>query len=88
LVGFGNIGGFIAAYTFPTKDAPRYVKGYAICISSLAIAVVSAGAYGAACMAQNSAREKAMASGVVEEGLSDREKELRGDLNVEYRYSF
>jgi hypothetical protein len=88
LLGFGNIGAFIAVYTFPTKDAPRYVKGYVTCISSLAVAVVSAGAYGAACIAQNKAREKTMASGAVEEGLNDREKELRGDLDVEYRYSY
>lgn len=44
-VGFGNIGGIIAAYSFLAQDAPKYIKGYSICISFICLSMVSCVAY-------------------------------------------
>jgi hypothetical protein len=86
-IGFGNIGGIIASYTFPTTDAPRYIMGYGLSLAFIIVAMASATTYYVACVSQNSARESRIAAGdKSEDGLSLQEKDLRGDLNVEYRY--
>lgn len=85
-IGFGNIGGIIASYTFPTQDAPRYTMGYSICIAFVIFAMASAVVYFGAVTAQNAAKERMGREGVVEENITPEEKELRGDLNAEYRY--
>jgi MFS family permease len=86
-IGFGNIGGIIAAYAFPAEDAPRYVTGYALCVAFIIFALAAAVAYFVAVTVQNAARDKMVASGEAGNSqLSAEEEELRGDLNIRYRY--
>lgn len=85
-IGFGNIGGIIASYAFPTEDAPRYTTGYALSVAFIALAMAAAVAYLVACTVQNREREKLITIHKAEENLTPAERELRGDLNLEYRY--
>ncbi|EHK99844.1 MFS general substrate transporter [Glarea lozoyensis ATCC 20868] len=81
-VGFGNIGGIIATYSFLAKDAPKYTKGYAICLGFLCLAMASCCAYAAAVWSENRKRDKTP----VDVGLTEYEKTELGDMNPEYRY--
>ncbi|KAI0647385.1 MFS general substrate transporter [Trametes meyenii] len=82
-IGFGNIGGIIAAYTFLEKDAPRYIPGYAICIGFTALSVVSSCAYYVAVRLENR-RRTLLAPGSPD--MVAQEKASLGDLNPKYRY--
>lgn len=44
-IGAGNCGGIISAYSFLTKDAPKYLPGYSICISFTCLAIVASCLY-------------------------------------------
>lgn len=81
-VGFGNIGGIIAVFAFLTKDAPKYIPGYSICIAFVCLSALSCCAYLAMCMWQNRARSKSVRN----VGLTAYEKTELGDLNPDYRY--
>ncbi|PNS14078.1 hypothetical protein CAC42_6591 [Sphaceloma murrayae] len=81
-ISFGNIGGIIAVYAFLAKDAPRYIRGYAICLGFTALAIVSCIAYFICCRWQNRQRDKAP----VDVGLTEYEKTELGDMSPEYRY--
>lgn len=83
-VGFGNIGGIIAVYVFLTKDKPKYVTGYSVCIAWCCLSLLSCCAYCAACWMQNRRKDKTpRPAGGWEEGEEEREK---GDLAQGYRY--
>ncbi|KIP10635.1 hypothetical protein PHLGIDRAFT_84571 [Phlebiopsis gigantea 11061_1 CR5-6] len=82
-VGFGNIGGIIAAYSFTTKDAPTYKTGYSICLSFLCLSAVSCAAYFLHVLWENRRRDRA---GDQSEHLTVEEKQELGDLNPDYRY--
>lgn len=45
VIGFGNIGAFIAAFSFVSSDAPFYHKGYSLAMGGLCLCAVSAAAY-------------------------------------------
>lgn len=81
-IGFGNIGGIIATYSFLAKDAPRYTKGYSIGIAFTCLSAVTSTMYFLACWSQNRRREKA----TTDLGISDYEKSELGDLSPDYRY--
>ncbi|KAH7389513.1 major facilitator superfamily domain-containing protein [Phaeosphaeria sp. MPI-PUGE-AT-0046c] len=81
-VGFGNIGGIIAVYSFLKKDAPKYIPGYSISISFVCLSALSCLAYFIACSWENRKREKS----VRDVGLTEYEKTELGDLNPDYRY--
>lgn len=80
-VGFGNIGGIIATYSFLAKDAPDYRPGYIICISFICLSAISCCAYAALISWENRKRAR-----TVRENLTDYEKTELGDLNPEFRY--
>ncbi|KAH8909775.1 MFS general substrate transporter [Coniochaeta sp. PMI_546] len=81
-IGFGNIGGIIATYSFLQKDAPYYQNGYRICISFLCFAAVSVIAYAAAITWENRKKDKTAR----DVGMTDYEKTELGDLNPDFRY--
>ncbi|KAL2170192.1 hypothetical protein VTG60DRAFT_5144 [Thermothelomyces hinnuleus] len=81
-IGFGNIGGIIATYSFVKGDAPFYRKGYAICLSFICLSVVSCFAYAAAITWENKKRSKQ----VHDLNLTESQKLDLGDLNPEFRY--
>lgn len=59
-VGFGNIGGIIATYSFVSTDAPLYTKGYAIGIGFVCLSALSCIAYAIAITRENKRRDKAV----------------------------
>ncbi|KAK3944273.1 major facilitator superfamily domain-containing protein [Diplogelasinospora grovesii] len=81
-IGFGNIGGIIATYSFLSTDAPYYRKGYAISISFICLSAASCVLYAFVLWRENRRREKS----VHDVGLTDYEKTELGDLNPEFRY--
>ncbi|KAG7442850.1 MFS general substrate transporter [Guyanagaster necrorhizus] len=82
-VSFGNIGGIIASFSFPTGDGPKYTKGYAICLAFVCLSMVSSAAYFVAIMVENRRRARSMPPEVTE-----KERERLGDLNYDYRYMY
>ncbi|GJE84711.1 MFS general substrate transporter [Phanerochaete sordida] len=82
-VGFGNIGGIIAAYSFLSKDAPKYSTGYSICISFVCLSMVACTAYFLHMSWLNRKRDREQDNGP---HLSWEEKQELGDLNPDYRY--
>ena len=81
-IGFGNIGGIIAVYAFLAKDAPKYTRGYSICVAFICLSALSCLAYFAACWWQNRQRERS----VHDTSLTEYEKTELGDLSPDYRY--
>ncbi|KAL2146054.1 hypothetical protein VTI28DRAFT_5393 [Corynascus sepedonium] len=81
-IGFGNIGGIIATYSFVKDDAPYFKKGYAICLSFICLSVVSCFAYAAAITWENKKRSKQ----AHDLNLTESQKLDLGDLNPEFRY--
>lgn len=75
-------GGIIAVFAFLAKDAPKYITGFAICISFVCLSALSCCIYFVACASQNRSREKS----VVDINLSRQQKAELGDMNPEYRY--
>ncbi|KZT18170.1 MFS transporter [Neolentinus lepideus HHB14362 ss-1] len=94
-VGFGNIGGIIAAYSFPSKDGPQYRRGYSIGLAFVCLSIVSSTAYCIGITLENQRRDRIQAADTEasekgNEKMSDserqREKSRSGDLDVSYRY--
>ncbi|RYP58627.1 hypothetical protein DL770_010388 [Monosporascus sp. CRB-9-2] len=83
-VGFGNIGGIIATYSFLSTDAPRFVKGYAIAISFTILSIIACTLYLISIMVENRKRAKSAR----DVGLSEYEKTEMGDLNPEFKYMY
>lgn len=52
-IGFGNIGGVVATFAFVATDAPRYTKGYNVCLAVTAVGLVAAILYGLLVWRQN-----------------------------------
>jgi hypothetical protein len=81
-IGFGNIGGIIASFSFTDAAKPRYIPGYSICIAFTILSMLSVVAYAAACVLQNRRKSRAAGAG----GLTEEEKEDLGDMAPGYRY--
>ncbi|PBK84613.1 MFS general substrate transporter [Armillaria gallica] len=82
-VSFGNIGGIIAAFLFPTGDGPKYIKGYTICVVFACLAIVSSAAYLLALVLDNRSRARS-----TQPEVTEKERERLGDLNHDYRYMY
>jgi MFS family permease len=82
-VGFGNIGGIIATFSFLKKDAPKYTAGYSICMAFTILSFLASVTYAISCWVDNKKRDKEVGN---EQGLSEDEKTILGDHNPEYRY--
>ena len=81
-IGFGNIGGIIATYSFLKEDAKSfYHTGYSICLGFICLSAASCVLYFIACLTQN---KKKMKSHDV--GLTEYEKVEMGDLSPSYTY--
>ncbi|KAI0723914.1 MFS general substrate transporter [Cerioporus squamosus] len=84
-VGFGNIGGIIAVFSFLAKDAPKYIPGYSIAIAFIAVSLVANTVYFLGVSWENRRRDAQAAAGV-HAHLSEDDKKRMGDLNPDYRY--
>ncbi len=58
-IGFGNLGGIAAPFAFLARDAPFYRTGYAVLMSMICLAIVSATAYFLAVWKENQRPERA-----------------------------
>ncbi|KAL3472261.1 major facilitator superfamily domain-containing protein [Aspergillus californicus] len=85
-VGFGNIGGIIATYSFLEKDAPLYRNGYIIGVSFGCFSAFMATVYLIAVWRENNQREKVMAEGGIE--VTEEDEARLGDLASTYRYAY
>ncbi|KAL8753018.1 MAG: hypothetical protein Q9184_005547 [Pyrenodesmia sp. 2 TL-2023] len=82
-IGFGNIGGIIATYSFPPNDRLNFFHtGYSISISFICLSAASCLVYAASIFWQNRMRAKAP----TDLGLTEYEKTEKGDLSPDYRY--
>ncbi|KAJ9642369.1 High-affinity nicotinic acid transporter [Coniosporium apollinis] len=81
-VGFGNIGGIIAVFAFLAKDAPRYIRGYSICIAFICLSALSCSLYFVLVAWANRKRDKQP----TDLGLTEYEKTELGDMSPDYRY--
>ena len=66
MIGFGNIGGIVATFSFLAKDAPYYHKGYSIVIGALSVAAATAVVYLVAARSHNQKLRRTMNEGRVE----------------------
>lgn len=81
-IGFGNIGGIIATYSFTASASKNfYHRGYSTCLGFICLSAVSCMLYFAACFIQNKSRNKSHVADVTEF-----EKIEMGDLSPDYRY--
>jgi hypothetical protein len=84
-VGFGNIGGIIATYSFLSDEAPFYTTGFSICISFCCLSIVACCIYMAAIWFENRKRDRAA---IDPNAISEEEEEYQGDLAPTYRYQY
>jgi MFS family permease len=84
-VGFGNIGGIIATFSFQSTDAPNYTKGYSICTAFACLSIISCTVYLAAVWFENRKRDNAV---VDPNAISEEDEEFLGDLAPNYRYNY
>ncbi|KAL4870495.1 hypothetical protein BDV12DRAFT_184338 [Aspergillus spectabilis] len=86
-VGFGNIGGIVATYSFLAKDkATFYRTGFSIGVSFLAFSCACCIAYFLAVWHQNKQRERALASG--DPRYLEEDQEVLGDMATKFRYAY
>ncbi|KAF3482388.1 putative MFS transporter [Arthroderma uncinatum] len=81
-IGFGNIGGIIATYSFLQKDAPQFKPGHSISIAFLCVAVMSSCLYLVLILSRN--KKKDSLGGSTQ--APDQEDGDLGDLSPNYRY--
>ena len=79
------VGGFIAAFAFLQKDAPRFIPGYSISVAFVLLSLLSSTIYFLGVSWENRRRDLIQAQGTCLE-LSEDEKKEMGDLNPDYRY--
>ncbi|KAL3465791.1 major facilitator superfamily domain-containing protein [Aspergillus heterothallicus] len=86
-VGFGNIGGIIATYSFLEKDKVNHYKpGFSIGVSFLAFSCACCIVYFMAIWHQNRQRERIMASG--DRSYLEEDDERLGDMATKFRYAY
>ena len=78
-------GGYISAFSFLAKDAPRYIPGYSVAVAFVALSLISSTIYYIGISWDNRKRDRAQANGTCAQ-LSEEEKRYMGDLSPDYRY--
>jgi hypothetical protein len=83
------VGGIISTYSFLTKDAPRYRKGYSISLSFLCFSASMAILYLLVLLYNNRKRDRAIAEGNINlQALPEEELEYMGDLAPTFHYVY
>lgn len=80
VVGFGNTGGLVAAWTYMLSDAPRYVRGHSINVSFASLCVVIV----ALAMFNLHYKNKLKRSGALDHALAEKTEEEIQDLGHEH----
>jgi MFS family permease len=86
-VGFGNIGGIIATFTFLAADAPRYTKGLAVGLSFVLFSMVACAVYFFGIRYENRARKLGKMDAAWET-LTPEQKAVAGDLSPHFVYGY
>ncbi|KAL3476124.1 Peroxin-3-domain-containing protein [Aspergillus californicus] len=86
-VGFGNIGGIIATYSFLEKDKASFYKpGFSIAVSFMAFSCACCIVYFLAVWHQNQQKDRVLASG--DTSYLDEDEEILGDQATRFRYNY
>lgn len=84
-----SVGGIISTYSFLSKDAPFYTRGFRIGISFCCLSALAATLYLLALMQRNRSRDKlAAANGSQSDDATYEDNENMGDLNPNFRYQY
>lgn len=86
-VGFGNIGGIIATFSFLSADAPHYIKGLSIGVAFSALAAVLMTFYLGGLYLDNKAKREGRRQAKWD-SLSTIEKKTAGDLSPHFVYNY
>jgi peptidoglycan/LPS O-acetylase OafA/YrhL len=85
-IGFGNIGGIIATWSFVEKNGKTdYRTGYIISLSFVCFSVAACVAYLIAIVYENKKRDRAA---VDPASIAEEDEEYLGDLAPTYRYAY
>lgn len=87
VIGFGNIGGIVASFLFPNKDAPKYTKGLSIGLAFVVLAIIMVLVYCAYLMYLNKIKQTDEYKNKWDT-LTEREQIMKGDLNPDFRYLY
>ena len=82
-ISLGNLGGAVATFGFLSSDAPKYTKGYSLCLGFIAFSAIFSTLYFFALASENRKRAKGLSE---HSGKSEEERLRLGDLNPDYRY--
>lgn len=86
-VGFGNIGGIIATFSFMGKDAPLYTKGLAIGVGFSALCAIGVCFYAYGLYLEN--KHKRLGRHDARwEAMTDEQKRVAGDLRPSFVYNY
>lgn len=80
-IGFGNLGGFVATFTFLSQTS-SFTTGYAVCLSFICLSFLGNIVYFTGLVLENRRRDNSNEGAAIPES----EKQLMGDLNPDYRY--
>ena len=80
-IGFGNLGGIIATFTFLSSTS-SFNTGYAVCIGFICLSFLANVVYFTGLVLENRRRDNSNEGATI---LED-EKQRMGDLNPDYRY--
>jgi MFS family permease len=86
-VGFGNIGGIVATYSFLTKEAPLYTKGVSLCFAFIAFGLVCNTVYLLGIIQENKKKRNGTADNKWL-AMTEEERLTAGDLNPRFRYTY
>ena len=81
-IGFGNLGGFVATFTFLSKTTTDFTTGYAVCVGFICLSFLANVVYFTGLVLENRRRDDSNDSATTPES----EKRRMGDLNPDYRY--
>lgn len=85
-VGFGNIGGIIATFSFVVKNGVTdYKTGYIICLSFVCLSALACTSYMASLWWENKRRDDAPVDPAT---IPEEEQAYLGDLAPTYRYTY
>ncbi|MDC6274292.1 MFS transporter [Lacticaseibacillus paracasei] len=85
VIGFGNIGGIVSSFIFPNNEAPRFKKGFGICIAFACLAFLLLAVYAAYLRWLNFRKDTDSYRQQWNE-KDERSQIVRGDLNPDFKY--
>lgn len=86
-IGFGNLGGIIATFTFLLKESPRYIRGLTVLMSMIGVAMAASVVYFLALRYHNHRKQKPSYQAQFA-AMSERDQLNAGDLNPSFRYLY